>query len=40
MNRKVLYSALVLLAVAALMLHFRIHFFMVPDPVDPQNESI
>jgi hypothetical protein len=36
MNRKVLYSALVLLAVAAFMLHFRIHFFMVPDPVDPQ----
>jgi hypothetical protein len=36
MNRKVLYSALVLLAVAAFMLHFRIHFFMVSDPANTE----
>jgi hypothetical protein len=35
MNRKVLYSALVLLAVAAFMLHLRIHFFMASNPVNP-----
>jgi hypothetical protein len=36
MGKKGLYTALVLLGVAALMLHFRIHFFMVPDPADPE----
>ncbi len=35
MNRKTLYSALVLLAIGGLMLHLRIHFFMAPDPANP-----
>ncbi len=36
MSRKVLYTALVLLAFSGFMLHYRIHFFMVPDPLNPE----
>jgi hypothetical protein len=36
-NRKVLFMALVLLAVAGLALHYRIHNFMVPDRLNPGN---
>jgi len=35
MNKKVLLSALILLAVSGLMLHYRIHNFMVPDKANP-----
>ena len=34
-NRKVLFTALVLLAVAGLVLHYRVHNFMVPDKLNP-----
>jgi hypothetical protein len=35
MNRKILLAALFLLAVAGMMLHYRIHNFMVPDKSNP-----
>lgn len=35
MSRKTLFLALMLLGVAGLMLHLRIHFFLVPDKQDP-----
>ena len=35
MTRKILLAALVLLAVSGLMLHYRIHSFMVPDTLHP-----
>lgn len=35
MNKKILLTALFLLAVSGLMLHYRIHNFMVPDPENP-----
>jgi hypothetical protein len=35
MGKKSLYTALVILGVAALMLHVRIHFLMVPLPDNP-----
>ncbi len=35
MGKKGLYTALVFLSVAALLLHLRIHFFMAPDPENP-----
>jgi len=35
MNKKTLLTALFLMALAGLMLHYRIHTFMVPDKVDP-----
>jgi hypothetical protein len=37
MTKKPLLTALVLCAGAALMLHFRVHPFMVPDPSKPGN---
>jgi hypothetical protein len=37
MTRKALFTALVLLAVSGLMLHYRIHNFMVPDALNPGN---
>lgn len=36
-NRKILFTALVLLAVAGLALHYRIHNFMTPDKLNPGN---
>jgi len=36
MGRRGLYAALVFLGVAALMLHVRIHFLMVPLPDNPE----
>jgi len=35
MTRKVLLAALFLLALSGLMLHYRIHNFMVPDKLNP-----
>ncbi len=35
MNRKALLAALFLLAISGLMLHYRIHYFMVPDKLHP-----
>ena len=35
MTRRVLFIALVLCALAGLMLHYRIHNFMVPDKLNP-----
>jgi len=35
MTKKILLLALVILSVAALMLHYRIHSFMVPDRSNP-----
>lgn len=35
MNKKTLLTALFLIALAGLMLHYRIHNFMVPDNADP-----
>jgi len=35
MNKKILLSALILLAVSGLMLHYRIHNFMVEDKANP-----
>jgi len=35
MNRKVLLTSLFLLAVSGLLLHYRIHNFMVPDKFNP-----
>lgn len=35
MNRKALFATLVLLALSGLMLHYRIHSFMVPDITNP-----
>jgi hypothetical protein len=35
MNRKTLLTALFLLALGGLMLHLRIHYFMVQDRIDP-----
>jgi len=35
MNRKALLAALFLLALSGLMLHYRIHNFMVPDKLHP-----
>jgi hypothetical protein len=35
MTRKTLLAALFLLALSGLMLHYRIHNFMVPDKLDP-----
>jgi hypothetical protein len=34
-NRKILFTALILLAVAGLLLHYRVHNFMVPDRLNP-----
>ena len=34
-NRKILFTALVLLAIAGLALHYRVHNFMVPDKLNP-----
>jgi len=34
-NRRILFTALILLAVAGLMLHYRVHNFMVPDKLNP-----
>jgi hypothetical protein len=36
MGKKGLYTALVFLGVAALMLHVRIHYMMGPDPANPE----
>jgi hypothetical protein len=36
-NRKILFTALILLAVAGLALHYRVHNFMVPDRLNPGN---
>ncbi|RJQ56090.1 MAG: hypothetical protein C4526_02550 [Nitrospiraceae bacterium] len=36
MSKKILLTSLFLLAVAGLMLHYRIHNFMVPDRIDPE----
>lgn len=36
MTKKILLTALFLMALSGLMLHFRIHNFMVPDPVNPE----
>lgn len=35
-NKKMLLMSLFLLAVSGLMLHYRIHNFMVPDKIDPE----
>ena len=35
MNKKILLTALFLLAVSGMMLHYRIHSFMVPDKANP-----
>jgi hypothetical protein len=35
MNRKALLAALLLLSISGMMLHYRIHRFMVPDKTDP-----
>lgn len=35
-NKRVLLIALFLLAVSGLLLHYRIHSFMVPDRIDPE----
>jgi hypothetical protein len=37
MKKNSLLSALFLLALAGLLLHLRIHFFMVPDKMNPGN---
>lgn len=34
MNKKILYTALVLLGVCGFLLHYRIHPFLVPDPAN------
>ena len=34
-NRKILFTALILLAVAGLALHYRVHNFMVADKLNP-----
>jgi len=36
MTRKALLSALFLLAVSGLMLHYRVHNYMIPDPLHPE----
>jgi hypothetical protein len=35
--KKTLLIALFLLAISGLMLHYRIHYFMVPDKLNPEN---
>ena len=35
MTKKILFAALILLPLSALMLHYRIHDFMVPDKLNP-----
>jgi hypothetical protein len=37
MTRKALLAALFILAVSGLMLHYRIHNFMIPDPLHPET---
>jgi hypothetical protein len=37
MTRKTLFAALFLLAVSGLMLHYRVHNFMIPDPLHPET---
>jgi hypothetical protein len=39
MTRKALLTALFLLAVSGLLLHYRIHNFMVPDALNPSLKS-
>ncbi len=35
MKKSVLFAALILLAISGFMLHFRIHYFLVPDKLHP-----